>query len=443
MAAALARLSCGHQAALAAAISSTLTIFLALALFPTLHSQQGAVPLLPRRWAADTGSSVQPAWTFDWQAYLSNYPELLRPPHSLPYDEHAAWEHYASVGKAQGHVAARLNVRLRYGVGSGLCNQLYGHLAALILAQELGTEVVLPAAMARAKFAMANVTWSAQPVGSLFDTRHMHSFWASRGVTVHESIPPGFDRGCLWVRQRMPRVSGSPWGPALPVVARDVWEAVVRDAEQYQRIKRRTPACVNLVVGSTMFSFEMDRRALSMRHRGRCPGSACERPAPGAPPLARCMQSPPVAQVPALRPVPPTCARARSAKSLARKAYCLGFRYNHTVAQLADAARQKIGGPFNGVHLRVEKDFAFAYQGKDPMQEYAEPLAQLNASLPLYVASGLLMGGNQSEEFQRYQRVLANHSASVVYKEELLEPGALLGERRRTHTLHGWTVPCS
>lgn len=87
-------------------------------------------------------------------------------------------------GPAGSPAASRLPATLRYKAASGLCNQLYAHLAALAIAQHLGAQaLVLPPARSRETFLRLH-GWSLEPLESLLDTERMAAHWRSRGLRL-------------------------------------------------------------------------------------------------------------------------------------------------------------------------------------------------------------------------------------------------------------------
>ena len=63
-----------------------------------------------------------------------------------------AIQHYKSVGKKQYRHCTRRPVLLRYSVCQELFNQMYAHMSALILADVLGADIVLPPSVSRKSF---------------------------------------------------------------------------------------------------------------------------------------------------------------------------------------------------------------------------------------------------------------------------------------------------
>eukprot|EP00887_Chlorella_sp_A99_P002549 scaffold6.g2549.t1 len=129
---------------------------------------------------------------FDAQAYLAYHPDL----HKLGVTtEDAAKQHYLDKGRAEGRLYRRVRVMLRYTACTGLINQHYSHIAAFSLAAVLGAEIVLPPAVCRDSFAhyfsvfkeKNEVQWSPVPLDSLLDVEHIISFWRARGLVVHRT----------------------------------------------------------------------------------------------------------------------------------------------------------------------------------------------------------------------------------------------------------------
>ena len=137
--------------------------------------QNRAAPAQPRAVAAGHDA-------FDWRAYLHHYPDLLRPPTSLAFTQKAAWQHYDSVGRAEGRVASPLRLRLRYTTAGGLTNQLLAHLPTFVIARELGAEVVVPPAVSRPGFFRGNKEWRWESAETLLDLDKMKVGAGRRGA---------------------------------------------------------------------------------------------------------------------------------------------------------------------------------------------------------------------------------------------------------------------
>lgn len=135
---------------------------------------------------ADTASGSTGG--FQWMAYLNNYQHLLQPPTNLNYSESAARQHYDAVGRQGGWVAREIDVRLRYVATGGLTNQLFSHLSAFLLAQELGAQLVLAPALSRTRFgSKKNVMWPVRGIDTIFDVAKMTSYWQTRGLVLHKA----------------------------------------------------------------------------------------------------------------------------------------------------------------------------------------------------------------------------------------------------------------
>jgi hypothetical protein len=71
--------------------------------------------------------------------------------------------------------------------GAGLINQMYSHIAAVMLARAMGAELVLPAAMHRDTFnaSCGNMTWHVAPPESLLDVEAVKQYWRGQGMLIH------------------------------------------------------------------------------------------------------------------------------------------------------------------------------------------------------------------------------------------------------------------
>jgi hypothetical protein len=141
---------------------------------------------LPRGHRLDVPEATTPPVdpSFDWHAYLDNYPELLQPPASLEYSEQAAWRHYNTTGRAQGWVATRLTLRLRYtgaNASPGLTNQLLAHMAAFMIARATNAKIVVAPFVSRRAF-VEPAEWMWQSAESVFDIGRMAEYWRPRGL---------------------------------------------------------------------------------------------------------------------------------------------------------------------------------------------------------------------------------------------------------------------
>lgn len=83
---------------------------------------------------------------FDWRAYLLRYSDLRS---SNIRTREAAIFHYVDNGYNEQRSYQRVPVLLRYTACQGLFNQMYAHLNALVLAEFLGADVVLPPSVYR------------------------------------------------------------------------------------------------------------------------------------------------------------------------------------------------------------------------------------------------------------------------------------------------------
>lgn len=106
-------------------------------------------------------------------------------------------------------------ILLRYTACTGLINQHYSHISAVMLSAMLGAELVLPPAVKRDSFAnyfspfqdKNEIIWSPTPLESLYNVDQIVDFWQKRGLFLHKVC----HQGILFVlRQLMSSLSVFP-----------------------------------------------------------------------------------------------------------------------------------------------------------------------------------------------------------------------------------------
>jgi hypothetical protein len=123
---------------------------------------------------------------FDWRAYLLRYSDLREG--NVRNRDAAVW-HYLARGGKEGRSYAKIPVTLRYTACQGLFNQMYAHLNALILADYLGADVVLPPSVYRHSFSeyfstdlsRNKVKWTPASGGALLDVQRMREVLGLKG----------------------------------------------------------------------------------------------------------------------------------------------------------------------------------------------------------------------------------------------------------------------
>ena len=70
---------------------------------------------------------------------------------------------------------------------AGLINQMYSHIAAIMLARAMGAELVLAPAVHRESFDlhMEKTKWHVAPQESLLDVGAVKKYWGDRGLLIH------------------------------------------------------------------------------------------------------------------------------------------------------------------------------------------------------------------------------------------------------------------
>jgi hypothetical protein len=163
---------------------------------------------------------------FNWKAYLLRYPDLRAG--NIRTREAAAW-HYTQQGHKEGRRYGRVPVLLRYTACQGLFNQMYAHLNALVLADYLGADVMLPPSVFRESFSKYfsmdvsknEVVWTPASAGALLDVDAIAAHYAQKGAAVcgHGGVLAG--------------------GGAAVLAAARLWRALLHGAHSRARDARR------------------------------------------------------------------------------------------------------------------------------------------------------------------------------------------------------------
>lgn len=130
--------------------------------------------------------SIEEPKDFNWKAYLLRYPDLRAG--NIRSKEAAAW-HYTQKGHKEHRSYAKVPILLRYTACQGLFNQMYAHLNALVLAEYLGADVMLPPSVYRESFAKYfsmdlkknEVKWTPTSTGALLDVDSIAAHYAQKG----------------------------------------------------------------------------------------------------------------------------------------------------------------------------------------------------------------------------------------------------------------------
>lgn len=334
---------------------------------------------------------------FDAQAYLMYHPNLRQ----LGIDTaDAAKQHYLQQGRAEGRLFKRVRVLLRYTACTGLINQQYSHIAAFTLAAALGAELVLPPAVCRDSFAhyfsvykeKNEVRWSPVPLETLLDVEAIIRYWQPRGMVLHRtpSLRPFPD-----LTQPESAFPLYPLGSLDPNLVVRMEGVYLKNLELADLMERARAA----VVGQAT-SILKDDPAADLQYV--------------------------VLDMPcsffALKAVSNLPVVTEVAKSL---------KFSPELHALADRIVDAVteGGtlPFNGVHLRIEKDardWAAIMGGQQVVwQGYISTMRSVgfNGTSRIYVASGMLTYG-ASVEMDRTKNYLMHTGvcSRVHHKEQYI-----------------------
>jgi hypothetical protein len=130
--------------------------------------------------------SIEVPPDFDWKAYLLRYPDLRSG--SIRTKDAAVW-HYIQTGHKEHRSYEKVPILLRYTACQGLFNQMYAHLNALVLAEYLGADVMLPPSVYRESFSKYfsmdlkknEVKWTPTSTGALLDVDAIAAHYAQKG----------------------------------------------------------------------------------------------------------------------------------------------------------------------------------------------------------------------------------------------------------------------
>jgi hypothetical protein len=142
--------------------------------------------------AVAAADSIPEPADFNWKAYLLRYPDLRSG--NIRTKQAAAW-HYTQKGHKEHRSFAKIPILLRYTACQGLFNQMYAHLNALVLADYLGADVMLPPSVYRESFSKYfsmdlkknEVKWTPADTGALLDVDSIQAHYAQKGG--HSAMP--------------------------------------------------------------------------------------------------------------------------------------------------------------------------------------------------------------------------------------------------------------
>eukprot|EP00879_Flechtneria_rotunda_P013450 GHRR01014043.1.p1 GENE.GHRR01014043.1~~GHRR01014043.1.p1 ORF type:complete len:592 (+),score=161.63 GHRR01014043.1:229-2004(+) len=349
--------------------------------------------------AVPAPDSINEPANFNWKAYLLRYPDLRQG--NIRTKQAAVW-HYTQQGHKEHRSYEKIPILLRYTACQGLFNQMYAHLNALVLADYLGADVMLPPSVYRESFSKYfsmdlkknEVKWTPADTGALLDVESIQAHYAQKGIKVlrttsYESFPD-----CMHPQDAFPRYT-------MPHIHED---QIVRLGETYLQ--------------SMHIWYIWDRAAEKILQKHKQLVEA------GYPPSTTVVLDLPC---PFLSIMTLTCMEAAQEAATALK-------FNKTIVQMArtviNGMKAKGIQRYNGAHLRLEKDavdWARILGGmRKYLAEYARSFAAAGFSRrkDLYIASGLL-SYNASKEMTDMMHFLEPHSRSAQYKELYLPPDML------------------
>lgn len=296
---------------------------------------------------------------------------------------------------------------MRYTACTGLINQHYSHIAAFSLAAALGAELILPPAVCRDSFAhyfsmnreKNEVRWSPVPLESLLDVDAIIDYWRPRGMVVH----------------RTPSLRPFP-DLTMPDVAYPMYPLGSLDPNLVVRLQG-------------VYLKNMDLSDLMDLARAAVVGQATS--------ILRDDPAADVQYVVLDLPCSFFCLRSLSnlpVVSEVAKSLLFAPELHALAKRIVDVLTEGGTQPFNGLHLRVEKDardWATIMGGQQVVWSgYISTMRGVgfNSTTRIYVASGMLTYG-ASVEMDRTKNYLMHTGvcSRVHHKEQIIPQKELEG----------------
>ncbi|GAB4821677.1 hypothetical protein N2152v2_008723 [Parachlorella kessleri] len=317
---------------------------------------------------------------FSWQDYVYFNPDLNISSEAL------ARFHYTHTGRYEGRPYRRIPLYLSYNPVWGLCNQLWDHIHMVAVAAHMNASLVKSVAYTRepaAGFSQKFGTFGFVqiPLESLLDVERMRAYWAKRGLVIVEE-PPGPPQ-CLTgsMAKQLNKLASDKQHWTVPEAAQHI---AVKVGQLVRPVLRRDPGldlCAQLYMGNPLF-FIHQRRSLPFMNMA-----------------------------------------------------VQGLFYNSTVEQAAQAIRsglvRKAGTGFQGVHLRIERDWGWFVDHKQDLLGCFIAVMQtagFSNSSACYVASGIF--GYESEAaIQALEGRLSREGVcgSLLHQQLFLAPEVIAG----------------
>ncbi|GAX73979.1 hypothetical protein CEUSTIGMA_g1429.t1 [Chlamydomonas eustigma] len=338
---------------------------------------------------------------FDWQSYLIYNDDLRSSGIRTPQ---AAWNHYQTKGKHRYVKNQHISVLLRYAACHGLFNQMYAHMAALILGNYLNADIMMPPSLYRNSYSSrysvladkaSDLSWTSAPQEALLDVQNIRaSIKVLRGRSLYEYSVAGTQPNCS-----MPELAymvDLPEGISEQQVVR-LEDLYIRGADIHHLWDRAADAILKKYFSlaaegfpkSTIIVLDLPSTFFSIM-------------------TVSCMEE------------------AREAAKM--------LTFSPQLKKLADLIVSKIWESgvksYNGIHFRVERDAADwqrLHGGADAyVQLYLKACkrAGFSSSQSLYVASGLLSYADL-EEVSWLNATLSPLAKTILYKEMFLTQNEL------------------
>eukprot|EP01026_Neomeris_dumetosa_P054535 TRINITY_DN4910_c0_g1_i1.p1 TRINITY_DN4910_c0_g1~~TRINITY_DN4910_c0_g1_i1.p1 ORF type:complete len:539 (-),score=49.49 TRINITY_DN4910_c0_g1_i1:945-2561(-) len=338
---------------------------------------------------------------FNWKSYARYYPDVMPEGEGQwLLSENTVVKHYLEVGNFERRIARKLNVVIRYVATSGLINQQYAHICALVLATVTGAKLVMPNALVRDSFdkefnldqTKNKMDWNPVDLSQIIDTKYLQEYWSKRGLKIETSGP--------W--QKMPELKD---GEVSYV--EDLYPGM--EERQHVRIVNFFRRPLNILDMVNMIQTEVLVRAqrLQQERAGDC-----------------------IQNIVVDLPCPFFALKTQSAGPLVAEV-AKSLKFNPRIQKMAHQIKQKIQnqyGDYNGAHFRIETDaepWMASTDGREGLiRMYTTKMQKqdFDATTILYLSSALLTYDAGKKTFADLSRTIIGQGLAkkVVSKEDFV-----------------------
>lgn len=367
------------------------------------------------------GTSTRWPTDFDVAAYLQYNPDVEQA--KLPIIKENGTQtklahlHFKAFGHAEKRVYSRIPAVVTYVAWGGLCNQIYTHLAAMVIAQHIGADIILPPGLRRRSYAdvftmdktTSEASYTMTEFSNLFDARRIAHYLEGRGIkatyapAIHNYSQPNpeylvFDKSSLY-QDHVANTIRNYNLQGVPLVVAEV-KGLFSKPRSLQTVRRQIKYVVVKAASDALFA------------------------------TGKYQSKPPVVIIDLQFPL-----FSLEFQGMPQaKAAMANFGFAPNLVKTADSIIKQITqsyAEFNGLHLRAEKDIQISHNNfggaeafREAVLDHCKRVGMLQKQA-LYVASGLLSYDDQAL-WEAYKKdLLAQTATTILHKEMYLTPTML------------------